>query len=86
MRLLLQGSKTKEYLTILWGGLACSPYVFLWPFRGDGTEGGGVLHFLFIASQASCFRAIVLCACFFCGASFISKSFLGYILLLRSRL
>ena len=37
---------------------------FLWPLRGDGTEGGGVLHFLFIASRASCFRAIVPCAFF----------------------
>lgn len=59
---------------------------FLWPLRGDGTEGRGILRFLFIASRASCFRAIVLCAFFFCGARFISKSFLGYILRVRSRL
>lgn len=38
---------------------------FLWPLRDDGTEGGGVLHFLFIALRAGCFRDIVLCACFF---------------------
>lgn len=32
---------------------------FLRPLRGDGTAGRGVLCFLFIASRASCFRAIV---------------------------
>lgn len=59
---------------------------FLRPLRGDGTAGRGVLCFLFIASRASCFRAVVLCACLFGGARFISKSFLGYILRVRSRL
>lgn len=59
---------------------------FLWPLRDDGTEGRGVLRFLFIASRAGCFRAIVLCACFLSGAEYISKSFLGYISRVRSRL
>lgn len=58
---------------------------FLWLLRGDGTAGRGVLCFLFLASRASCFRAIVPCA-FFCEARFISKSFLGYISWVRSRL
>lgn len=48
---------------------------FLLALRGDGTEGRGVLRFLFIASRARGFRAIMLCACFLGGARFISKSF-----------
>lgn len=48
---------------------------FLWLLGGDGTEGRGVLHFLFIALRASCFRAIVLCARSFEERGCISMSF-----------